>query len=543
MLVQDKIVAAFKRFVYGSTDTGVTPTATSVAVGPPAAVEMKGSTCTRADAPTPGLLFYVSMGGGNWFPLATAASTNISVANEAAATAYNFTGLPDGTPLFIRSHQSIWIVRTQAAALVAHEIIANTPEPARQLVRQLNITSPNYAIEPAWWLDPAGSDEALGTTNLTPLQTLDELARRVPVVGEVAAITVTLNPGNYPNAQWNPIYRGLATPPAITIVGTRTLGGNLIVASSSNETPTAPPLIDAGAALTIGKLVQATSGAQNGATAAVVALVAGTQFQLSPWRSALGVRVAPPAPADTIAIVTNPSTPQISVGSAALQMTLQNLSTPILTTTGYKVQLALTCDLPMAANAFAMTSGGQVVMSGCAVSQTGPVFNVQFGRLQITLTGFSRTQGNIGALTAVGSLFLGDCVMSGGDGVAARQGALLGISSLGVFGTSTTALESTTGALVNIFGTLYGDASNAGKGTKAHGGGRIFVAANIVPTLGATGQELELENAATANPTALGVPAAAVALTSWNGANPWTGALTFNRSAVSYTSGACVSSY
>lgn len=77
------------------------------------------------------------------------------------------------------------------------------------------------------------------------------------------------------------------------------------------------------------------------------------------------------------------------------------------------------------------------------------------------------------------------------------------------------------------------------KGTRALSGGRISVKTGIIPTLASVGQELELENAATANaapPLATGVIPVAAALINWAQWN----AAPFTRNVLSYMTGAAI---
>lgn len=65
--IADKFLAAFKRFVFGLTDTGTNPVITS-GPGVPATTEASGSVFLRDNAPDPNNLLYVRQ-GGIWTPL------------------------------------------------------------------------------------------------------------------------------------------------------------------------------------------------------------------------------------------------------------------------------------------------------------------------------------------------------------------------------------------------------------------------------------------------------------------------------------------
>jgi hypothetical protein len=155
-----------------------------------------------------------------------------------------------------------------------------------------------------WEVDPAGSVEASGAPG-SPIP-FEELIERLPVPSQNITINVVAGAA-LQRIIWQMLSKSTAAAITVTVNGVRTLGGNLLVASSSDETATQAPRVDAGVALTLGSLIQATSGGTSGATAAVTRLIAGTNYETSPWRTAGGARAIPPAVNANIAQVTLPS--------------------------------------------------------------------------------------------------------------------------------------------------------------------------------------------------------------------------------------------
>jgi len=89
-------------------------------------------------------------------------------------------------------------------------------------------------------------------------------------------------------------------------------------------------------------------------------------------------------------------------------------------------------------------------------------------------------------------------------------------TNVGIMDTGTgAAINVKRGGQLEVFDTLWGS-GNLGKGTVVRDRGRVFVHANVTPTLASTGQELELEGSATAVQCVAQVPGTvAVPLVSW----------------------------
>lgn len=128
---------------------------------------------------------------------------------------------------------------------------------------------------------------------------------------------------------------------------------------------------------------------------------------------------------------------------------------------------------------------------------------------------------------AIGGSFAADGVAGGEVGTYTN----FGVRGVG----ASAAIAVRKGGILNVTGAMWGN-GNALQGTQCKEGGRIAVQALIVPTLASTGQELEIQGAATCATVVAQVPAAAAALINWV---QWAAA-PFNRNAMDYIAGSVV---
>lgn len=455
-----------------------------------------------------------------------------------------------------QSQNSLWQLVTQvggAPALLSQEVIASSAA-GRVWQRLFSVTSARWLQQGAWAVDPAaGNDENVGGV-ASPLATYGEFIRRKPFLYVPTTVTIlgTLldsdNLSHEPEARWHQALSG--TYPTLTIAGTRTVGANNIVATSADETGNAAPLVNAGVALTPGALIIATNGASVNATAVVVALVAGTNYRTSPWRSSAGSRVAPPAIGDTIAAITLPTVNRVAIGGTELAngalISNLNIKLTILT----RPNSFTTCTFPAGAGAVPVTAGGNQLFNGCGLL-TNSIGTSNPG----TVTAFNQCgliRGAAGTMTCQRG-----CAMSFTDTVLQNWGidcsansaqiqcgGWLVFESLGIFNATAavTAFKCRTGGQVSIFGTFYGqDPGGASVGTDCREGGNIYVKSTVTPTITAA-TELIFDGAATANappPLATGVIPVATQLTTWA---QWAAAL-FNRFVLGYATGSRIISY
>lgn len=498
---------------------------------------------------------------GRWIfqgPPTGALGANISVANEAALTALAVSGLPDGTKAFVRSHRSYWTLRTQGAVIIAHENIASSAA-ARQWSRILEIPHLTWLLEPIYFVDAvAGDDENVGTTNVTALQSYAEYIRRCPymyISQTVNILTALPNTDCLVHAldiRWHQALS--ATPPTLQVVGLRTLGADNVVVASSDELGNVKPLIDLGIALTVGQILQATSGGVSGATAVVDSLVAGTSFRTSPWQSAAFVRVAPPAPGDNVALVTLPTVNAVGImmrldaSSAAVGFypELRNLDIAKLCSSMPGGALFDICSFG-GANGIGCDPGCIYLFRGCSIETTGFVGNLGQGAMQFrqcAIGGSGAIQWGNGARGEYTNTVLRGRTLT--MGATTRMGPItMRINSLGMDGqaAASTALLVERGCEVGIEGTLYGaDPGGASTGTNVQEAGHVYVSAAVTPTLTAA-TELILDGAGTAMPdllpsAGLVLPAAA-ALTTWA---QWA-AGPFTRNVMSYKSPANITNH
>jgi hypothetical protein len=123
--------------------------------------------------------FLRSYNTGPYLPFGGAGTGVIVVATTAALTAYDDTGLTDATPAWMTSLYCEWMLVRTSTAVVDNITICATHTGVGRWHRRDSFRSP-WAYETTWYLDfHAGDDENVGTDALHPLQTNDELVRRI----------------------------------------------------------------------------------------------------------------------------------------------------------------------------------------------------------------------------------------------------------------------------------------------------------------------------------------------------------------------------
>lgn len=485
---------------------------------------------------------------------------NVSVPNAAALSALtNLTDLIDGAEVYVSTYRCPFYLMTSAAGLLPNEILSST-DGARRWFRK-PVAHLSWALTGTYNVNATtGSDENDGSA-LAPLQTFGEYIRRVPIIyipQTVNVLTTLPDSDNLvyiPQVQWHQSLS--ASFPGLVITGTRTLGANNAVITSADETGNAAPLIDLGIALTPGTIIQATSGARINATTVVVALIAGTQYRTAPWQSAAIARVAPPAPGNTVAVVTLPTINRFQIcGENLGSIQVINLNVKALQTTGSASHNVIwdTCTFGGAQN-IVMSTGCAQLFRGSAISTTGLFSNVTAGSsMQMRQCGVIRPNDTMafGGLSRVefsNVVIQNGIIDVGQPGVVGAGLCQIFASSLGVFGiaASKSLLVRRSGAM-SIEGTLYGpDPGGGSVGTDVNTGGRLLVKSTVTPTLtGAT--ELSFDGNANANPginIATGVIPAGAPLNNWGaGAGGWSNPATFNRNVMSYiTAGTGINNY
>jgi len=142
-------------------------------------------------------IFFGGGGGGG--------ATNIQVPNEAALTAFGVSVLKDGATAWVgdpaggigQSQGAQWTLVTQigaSPALDPHSVIASNAA-GRVWQRQVLVVNQRWVQSTTWFVGgAAGNDENDGQTNVTPIATGLELARRMAgqFLAGGAVVTVTL---------------------------------------------------------------------------------------------------------------------------------------------------------------------------------------------------------------------------------------------------------------------------------------------------------------------------------------------------------------
>jgi hypothetical protein len=414
-------------------------------------------------------------------------------------------GRLDGTLAYVVSRRAWFkLTRTSTAAALPGVIVPATG--GGNWVRA--VESRDWSLQAAWFVNPTtGSDENDGATGPTALATFQELTRRVPYI--VRSMTVTLDGGPFPASDpiaWQPLVAQdgtlTTTPPTLLIVGTRsTAAGPFVIVASTDEVGNAAPTIDAGAALTIGSLIESTNGAAVLSTAVVCVLIAGTTFRTTPWRSTAGARVIPPLAGTSIRQLALTSVPRVFIALPGIIPTIRDLAVTTAVDIRAGQQLSpQTCTFPP------LTVGvdQHLVAAGCSIVGTTGTAGVEASsvgsRAFIQLCGIIRTGGASPAISGGnGSVIVAtNSVVQGGSdavrlGRAGPVGAC-GCNSLGIFGATAQALLIERGFWGSVDGTLYGDASNA-LGTLVQHGGHMSVLPAITPTLTAAASELSVDGA------------------------------------------------
>lgn len=503
----------------------------------------------------------------------TFAIPNVTLPNAAALVALTgLLALTDGARAHVATYGADFRLITQSGglpALVANEVLASS---AAGLVwqRVLNVELPRWAQQAVWTVNPTtGNDENDGSVG-NPVQTTDEIARRVPklvipitinVVGAAALTTpFTYNPA----VQWNKALS--ASFPTVTLNGVETAaalpaGANGVVNVATQNAGNVPGTLSdtggAGVVWPVGTIIRVTSGASNGAFTTVVKDQGGGVARVSPWMDANGNPVAAPANLVTYSVVTWTTVPDISVSNVGFNITKCSFTAMSTINAGNGIVkiLFINCVKPSVnfipsipssytfLNCWMNGSANFLISNGCIVSVIGCGWTRQGATIAPRVTSGGR-------IIFANTLIQGDATSSSGlvvDGTFATDGIPGGVATvtnLGIMdtngGASLGAVEVRKGGLLNVTGALWG-AGNALKGTVVKENGHVYVQAAVTPTLAAVGQELELEGAATAFPdfraSAGAVLPALAALINWN---QWAG-LPFSRNVVGSQSGSTIS--
>lgn len=424
---------------------------------------------------------------------------------------------PDGVMFYVAARKSIY--RSSSAGWV-----------------RLPIADPSWMTQTAWGIDTVnGNDDNVGSV-VSPLRSWAELRARLPAISQ-PSYTVTIAAGSSFTASdpitWSPTSITVGSFPIISVTATRTLGSNLTISTSSDEATNVPPRVDAGVAFPIGTILQATSGAQIGATTTVCEVVAGTNFNVSKWGSSSGVAVAPPAPGDTIAVVTLVSVNRFGFASPTAiplinGLDIANLQNDFSTNVVFQV-----CRI---SGSFSLSRPGFMQLDRCFMNSNSFFYlSAPSVSLIANLCGIVRTgASNLPVYCGSGAVasFTHTLVIDGGFDCERYSSILL--NHVGIRKAPVAAVAVHNHGFVTVTNTLYG-ANNPALGTMVKEGGHMTIYTGYLPTLASVGQELELEGATTANPLSSGIPTTAVSLLNWS-----TWSATFGRNVMSYTSGASI---
>jgi len=450
----------------------------------------------------------------------------ISVANEAALTAFPSANLKNGTRAYVESHRSWWTIRTQALTLRDNEIIASNQPATRQWVRETNDQHMSWAFTYSTatpvFVDPAALAAANENDGLTALTAIGiaEVWRRLPVLVQDLRIVCT-GSGAFPASNVltvSPQVRylsALSVPATVEVLvdgvitaGVLPVGATGILATSTNVVGNVPPQItDTGGAGIVwvrGTLLEVTSGASVGARSFVEFDEGGGLASVGVWRNAAGTANAvPPLAGDTYRVITLTVTPDLLVIGPTV-VTLNNFRvTGWRQCAGFGPTTAavslVNCSIEF--GAFAPLSGSSIVTNSSYVRITiilianGVLWNTSgtsFDRVALVFP-MRVTYG--GRMTCANGFLQSDAA-TGGLAISADNsvdgvgGGFVLASNFGVRGVGTTAaVQVRKGGILNVTGTLWGS-GNTLTGVQVVEGGNVYVRSTVTPTLASTGQEL-----------------------------------------------------
>jgi len=525
-----------------------------------------------------------SDGVGRWIYFgfaATPAVISVSVDTEALLSAVNVVALLDGVQAWVgnpaggagQSQDSTWQLITQVAgvpALAAHEVIASSVA-GRVWQRLTDINTPRWMQQANWYIDPAGgNDQNDGSTNITPLNTFGELARRLPSIS-IPIVINYVGSGNPAQALgWNPTVNWdsslSATITSIQINGVETpstlpVNATGVVNSATNGTAatnTPPRLTDTGGAgvvWPVGTILRVTSGASVGAWCCVLKDEGAGVARTSIWQtnvtavSAVPGVAAPPVNGNTYQVVVQTTFPDFKVAAECAVVVTRCKFTRLTSlefgtdNTSRYTQYTY-CVFPATITGMFPLAGSIVSLAACFYGG-GPIG--AFTQVNVPIFGCGIASSSVVRVTfgarcgMINSIFQGHGVHNV-NAADSQVGGQWSVNNVGFFDCAEAALVTQRQGQGFVRGALWGS-GNATQGVQVRSGGRVSVKTGITPTLASIGQELELENIATGIQCIAGIPTApAVPLASW--AN-WNAAVVpgvsgFARNVVSYLTGASI---
>lgn len=521
-----------------------------------------GPASATAVATLSGVGFWVYFGGGG-----ASAAGQLSTATRTTLANLVTTGMPNGTLIWVISLKRYYTFDAlDAGATILTERIAgfNGGMWVSQDYTSSNFWALTYSAATPCLINPyTGSDDNDGLTAGTALQSFAEVARRCPTIYQPMVITylgaVSPFTGQFPT--WDPevIYNPLfgAAYPSITINGVESVvgvpvGNTGVINTSTNGTAatnTPPRVTDtagAGATWPVGSIIRITSGAQIGAWAVVLKDEGAGTGRTSLWTTLAGtVLSTPPVNGSTYNFINWMQFADFAVtAKCPINLNLMQLNhwtgMELGTLTTASVYTLTNCKISSAMTFITPLGVGAIVFNACALEQVSTLVSVG-NLLNINFSGIRTT--NSVRVTSGGRLALGNSMFQG-QGVSmpldadTTSGGVVSFNNVAIWDSATDAVMVQRQGTAYIRGALWGS-GNALKGVRARSGGRINVKTGITPTLASTGQELELENAATASaapPLGTGVIPVAVALTTWV---QWAAA-PFTRNVMSYLTDSAV---
>ncbi len=512
-------------------------------------VEMPEQAADPAAVANNGFLYTKDVGGitylfyrasnGTIYQVTPSGTTPATADITTLATLGPTTGLANGTLIWVTSRKRYFTLdTTSAATAIAGEIVAASG--GGRWITQTYTSSLEWSTQAAWFINTAtGSDDNTGATNVLPLLTWAEFARRVIIAAQPYTVTIAGNlaatdPITWaPQLQWDRAIS--ATAPSLTVIGTETAGavqvyaaGATIVAGNVASQFT----IAAHGAWTVGQAIRTTTGAAAGTITFVTRDIGAGNAECTPWWlfAAGGSETAAPAAGNSLTEVSWSTAANVRV--VGLTSTFRNLNFTAITTlrgTSYTFQ---ECKLP----GFGTLIGFQATCTGCHINN-GSLSGQAPGSIHLFQGSFiDRTATTSAIMYNAGSEFsFQSCLVRGNvagttpgiavSGIAGTTTSPFGMGLIRLtqffdIGNGTTAgLDISLGGMVRIFSAFGG----AGNGIAVRVvGGQLYINTGITPTVTGT-TELSVDGAANQIPplvAGLVVPLAAPITTfaQWNAA-------------------------
>lgn len=483
-------------------------------------------------------------GVGRWVLTAFVLGAQSTVPNYAALAALVNPALPfQGGQVFVESTKSLWISDEDSTATPNNATVIARVGGGNWL-REPNFAHPSWTEQANYWVDALTGDDENAGTALAPLESLDEVARRLVRLSSVVAnYTIRLLsdiPGTQ-NFHFPSLVDVGGTLASVIILGERTVrySGTFAAVTPAVPGTNTPDSVDGGvgfvAATHIARMVVVTSGAALGSTAWIIKDLTGQLARLGPWST------TQPLAGDTFDVVT------LTNFAGMLQDVAPGMPNSLILTDlrivpdrelGQDKVLNGFCDALFCKVERQLTGGefyGQMSYFGCLIDMSGEdgVFDASLGINRFDETAFMNTF--LVSNLNLSHVLLNDVALQASNIQCPYQSAIpiasgnasgsmtvvsqgdSSFTGLGIFDApAAPVIWLDRGQTMTVLSALWGANAAASIALKIKGGATLRILDPIVPTLSAIAliemSEAEKIPEITAG---TGVPAAGAAITTW----------------------------